>query len=49
MKKILKTLKWIESIPTKKVKINYNFVEKVIKIFEFESDLIENIGCWIKK
>ena len=40
--------KRIESIPTKKVKINYNFVEKVIKIFEFESDLIEKIAVNLK-
>ena len=40
--------KRIESIPTKKVKINYNFVEKVINIFEFESDLIEKIAVNLK-
>mgnify|MGYP006095403399 CR=1 FL=1 len=40
--------KRIESIPTKKVKINYNFVEKVINIFEFETDLIEKISVNLK-
>ena len=40
--------KRIKSIPTKKVKINYNFVEKVINIFEFESDLIEKIAVNLK-
>jgi len=40
--------KRIKGIPTKKVKINYNFVEKVINIFEFESDLIEKIAVNLK-
>ena len=40
--------KRIKSIPTKKVKINYNFVEKVINIFEFETDLIEKISVNLK-
>ncbi|MDA1283657.1 MAG: Rne/Rng family ribonuclease [Proteobacteria bacterium] len=40
--------KRIKSIVTKKAKINYDFTEKVMNIYEFETDIIEKITVNLK-